>query len=112
MDWILLDQAGQNGAELARLDAQGRALGASPEHRESLGDIVADPRIPLDANLSKRVLRGPVIACCTSFGSGCGHAVRRAREGPPSGPEPLCLDAGLAGGLRPPRGQTPPQFDP
>ena len=82
LDWILLDQVGQgrsqHGAELARVDAQGRALGTLLSHRESLSRFVADPRIPLDNNLSERVLRGPVIARYTSFGSG-GRMVRERR---------------------------------
>ena len=82
IDWILLDQAGQgcsrHGAELARVDAQGRALGALLSHRESLSRFVGDPRIPLDNNLSERVLRGPVIARYTSFGSGGPDGARAA----------------------------------
>ena len=82
IDWILLDQAGQgrsrHGAELARVDAQGRALGALLSHRASLSRFVADPRIPLDSNLSERVLRGPVIARYTSFGSGGPDGARAA----------------------------------
>ena len=82
LDWILLDQVGQgrsqHGAELARVDAQGRALGALLSHRESLSRCVADPRIPLDNNLSERVLRGPVIARYTSFGSGGPDGARAA----------------------------------
>ena len=78
VDWILLDRAGQHGAELARVDAQGRALGTLLGHRESLSRFVADPRIPLDNNLSERVLRGPVIARGTSFGSGGPDGARAA----------------------------------
>ena len=82
IEWMLLDQAGQgrsrHGAELARVDAQGRALGALLSHRESLSRCVADPRIPLDNNLSERVLRGPVIARYTSFGSGGPDGARAA----------------------------------
>lgn len=82
IDWILLDQAGQgcsrHGAELARVDAQGRALGALLSHRESLSRFVGDPRIPLDNNASERVLRGPVIARYTSFGSGGPDGARAA----------------------------------
>ncbi len=82
IDWILLDQAGQgrsrHGAELARVEAQGRALGALPSHRESLSRFVGDPRIPRDSNLSERVLRGPVIARYTSFGSGGPDGARAA----------------------------------
>ena len=82
IDWILLDQAGQgrsrHGAELARVEAQGRALGALLSHRESLSRFVGDPRIPLDNNLSERVLRGPVIARYTSFGSGGPDGARAA----------------------------------
>ena len=82
IDWILLDQVGQgcsrHGAELARVDAQGRALGALLSHRESLSRFVGDPRIPLDNNLSERVLRGPVIARYTSFGSGGPDGARAA----------------------------------
>ena len=68
----------RHGAELARVDAQGRALGALLSHRESLSRFVADPRIPLDNNLSERVLRGPVIARYTSFGSGGPDGARAA----------------------------------
>ncbi len=82
IDWILLDQAGQgrsrHGAELARVEAQGRALGALLSHRESLSRFVGDPRIPLDNNASERVLRGPVIARYTSFGSGGPDGARAA----------------------------------
>ncbi len=81
-EWLRLEQAGpgrsRHGAELARVDAQGRALGALLSHRASLSRFVADPRIPLDNNLSERVLRGPVIARYTSFGSGGPDGARAA----------------------------------
>ena len=81
-EWLRLDQAGhgrsRHGAELARLDARGRALGTLLSHRASLSRFVADPRIPLDNNSSERVLRGPVIARYTSFGSGGPDGARAA----------------------------------
>ena len=39
-------------------------------HREGLSVFLRDPRVPLDNNASERVLRGPVIARHTCFGSG------------------------------------------
>ena len=79
-EWLRLDQQGhgRQGAELARLDAQGRALASLQSHRETLSRFVADPRIPLDNNASERVLRGPVIARYTSFGSGGPDGARAA----------------------------------
>ena len=77
-EWERLDAAGGHGAELARLDAQGRALRSLLHHRESLSRFVADPRIPLDNNSSERALRGPVIARWTSFGSGGPDGARAA----------------------------------
>ena len=79
-EWLRLDQAGhgRHGAELARLAAQGRALATLQSHRTALSRFVADPRIPLDNNLSERILRGPVIARYTSFGSGGPDGARAA----------------------------------
>ena len=69
---------GRHGAELARVDGQGRALASLLSHRETLSRFLDDPRIPLDNNLSERVLRGPVIARYTSFGSGGPDGARAA----------------------------------
>ena len=71
-------ERGRNGAELARVDAQGRALASLLRHRETLSRFLGEPRIPLDNNLSERVLRGPVIARYTSFGSGGPDGARAA----------------------------------
>ena len=52
------------------MNAQGRVLGSLLRHREGLERFVRDPRIPMENNACERVLRGPVIARRTSFGSG------------------------------------------
>ena len=63
-DWLELERTvrSRHGAERARVEAQGRALASLLSHQAALSRCVADPRIPLDNNLSERVLRGPVIA--------------------------------------------------
>ena len=79
-EWMRLDRAdpGRHGAELARVEAQGRALGTLLRHREALSRFVADPRIPMDNNFSERILRGPAIARYTCFGSGGPDGARAA----------------------------------
>ena len=59
-----------DGRALARMAAQAKALLSLPDHREGLSVFLRDPRVPLDNNASERILRGPVIARLTSFGSG------------------------------------------
>ena len=78
-EWTRLNaERNRHGAELARLDAQGRALASLLKHREGLSRFVSDPRIPLENNASERALRGPVIARHTSFGSGGPDGARAA----------------------------------
>ena len=73
--WILeLNRPHPHGGELARLEARSAPLLSLLEHREGLGVFLRDPRAPLDNNACERVLRGPVIARYTSFGSGGPHA--------------------------------------
>ena len=67
-----------DGAELARVDAKGRALGSLLKHEAGLRPFAADLRIPIDNNASERALRGPVIARLTSFGSGGPDGARAA----------------------------------
>ena len=67
-----------DGAELARVDAKGRALGSLLKHQPGLRRFASDPRIPMDNNASERALRGPVIARLTSFGSGGPDGARAA----------------------------------
>ncbi len=69
--WILeLNRPQPHGGELARLEARTAPLLSLLEHREGLGVFLRDARVPLDNNACERVLRGPVIARYTSFGSG------------------------------------------
>ena len=69
--WILeLNRPHPHGGELARLEARSAPLLSLLAHREGLGVFLRDPRVPLDNNACERVLRGPVIARYTSFGSG------------------------------------------
>ena len=60
----------RDGRVQARLAAQAKALLSLQRHREGLSVFLRDPRVPLDNNASERVLRGPVIARYTCFGSG------------------------------------------
>ena len=71
-------ELGRDGAERARVNAQGRVLGSLLRHREGLERFVRDPRIPMENNACERVLRGPVIARRTSFGSGGPDGARAA----------------------------------
>ena len=78
LEWEVLHLDPQrDGAAVARVNAQGRVLGSLLGHREGLERFVGDPRIPMENNLAERMLRGPVIARYTSFGSG-GPAGARA----------------------------------
>lgn len=71
-------EPGRDGAERARVNAQGKVLGSLLRHREGLERFVRDPRIPMDNNACERVLRGPVIARRTSFGAGGPDGARAA----------------------------------
>ena len=64
------DCPSQDGRALARMAAKAKALLSLQRHREGLSVFLRDPRVPLDNNASERVLRGPVIARHTCFGSG------------------------------------------
>ena len=66
----LRPSGGRAGAELAQLEAQGKATASLILHQEGLSVFLEDPGIPMDNNLSERTLRGPVISRRLSFGSG------------------------------------------
>ena len=78
-DWTRLSgPCGRQSGELARVNAQGKALASLLKHEEGLRRFVSDPRIPLENNAAERTLRGPVIARYTSFGSGGPDGARAA----------------------------------
>ena len=74
-------------------------------HREGLSVILSDPRVSLDNNASERILRGPVIARHTSFGSGGPDGARGGGAGSACSRRCDCwaqsvhLSAGLSRGL-------------
>ena len=97
----------RDGRALARLAAQAKALLSLREHREGLCVFLRDARVSLDNNASERVLRGPVIARHTCFGSGGPDGARVAglmfggvRDAAPGRAESLHLGAGLSRRLR------------
>ena len=65
-----------DGRKVAWLEAQSAPLRSLVRHREGLGVFLRNPRVPLDNNACERIVRGPVIARCTSFGSGGPQAAR------------------------------------
>ena len=78
-DWTRLSgPCGRQGGELARVNAQGKALASLLKHEDGLRRFVSDPRIPLENNAAERALRGPVIARYTSFGAGGPDGARAA----------------------------------
>ena len=77
--WEKLD-AGltRDGADLARVNAKGKALVSLLTHERGLCVFLDDPRVPMENNLSERTLRGPVISRYLSFGSGGPNGAKTA----------------------------------
>ena len=67
------DRPHPRGRALARLQARSAPLLSLLAHRKGLAVFLSDPRVPMDNNACERVLRGPVIARYSSFGSGGPH---------------------------------------
>ena len=65
----LFERAARQLAGLPDDAREGRALRSLLNHREGLSVFVDRPRVPMDNNLTERLLRGPVIGRRLSFGS-------------------------------------------
>ncbi len=67
---IAVPSGGRTGAELAQVEARGKATASLILHKAGLSVFLEDPAIPMDNNYAERTLRGPVISRRLSFGSG------------------------------------------